>query len=110
MEVWCLDIAIWQLQAPDHNTHVEVHLVAVLCVCSQECSRDQPFNPINSAASRRQTVGEKKTKLVECLISLLFKRIQKTGTFLEGRQSGEGWHRPRVKALVDACHPPLRFL
>ena len=38
------------------------------------------------------------------------KRKKKTGPLLEGRQSGEGWNRQRAKALLDACHPPLRFL
>lgn len=71
----------------------------VFSVC--ECSRDQPSTLTNSSGERSGGMFDHPRKK---------KKKKKTGPFLEGRQSGEGWHGQRAKALVDACHPPLRFL
>lgn len=78
---------------------------AALCVSSQERSRDQP---LTRQTPLSQDIRRWERELEECLISQ--KKKKKLGHFWEGRQSGEGWHRQRAKALVDACHPPLRFL
>lgn len=102
MEVWCRGIAIWRLHTADRNTHVR----GDLCCSEHSLSRVlswPTFNPSKATASGQR----ERKKVKECPIG---KKKQKRGPLWEGRQSGEGWHRQRAKALADACHPPLRIL
>lgn len=99
MSFSCWDIAVCQLQVPDHNINVQVHLGCSVCELSilQSWPTFNRSNYTLSGSGRQKKTGG------------MF-NLKKTGTFLEGRRKWRDLAQTESKALVDACHLPLRLL
>lgn len=87
------------------SARAEKHTLGFMCIVRQPSrAKSWPtFNPFKILCVRTSDSGRKNWRNVWSVKN-------KTGPFLEGRRSVESWHRQRAKALVDACHPPLRSL